>query len=169
MTYLTLLILMVSSLSFAGGGTIAVHDGPPPACVKSEPEFPVVVLTSTEAIQSMQQWLKGEPQTRPFLEKAFTGLIRFCSEKERESYFSAMIEGLKKPQKNLKLYVLMLVHARSDVLANRVKAKFEANTAKGTFRFNLQAADRLIAHQRKSPAPYPTEKVVRRLMKELEL
>jgi len=160
----------------AGGGGIAVYDGAGKPCQESEPEFPVLRLTSREAIQSLNDWLNIRPQTlsdkstatfHPGPEIAFTGYIKFCGTEERRAYFSALIGHLKSEQKNDRAYVIFLLHSRSNLLLEMLDSELAAKPGDDLFRKNLEKAKRLVAFQRRTPEPYPTETIVRKIERKL--
>jgi len=177
-----LLLFILCNEALAGAGMIAVYDGTGKLCEEESPEYPVVHLTSEQAISSLKDWLQGRPQSlklteptdkkrvmfRPSPEIAFTGYIKFCGPEERHLYFSALIEHLKEPQRNERAYVLLLLHSRSALLLEIVRKKLTLDSLDETFRKNLEKAKRLIVYQRKTPEPYPTETVVKRIEKWLK-
>jgi hypothetical protein len=179
--------MLPAANGFAGSGTIVVHDGAGPACEQGGEEWMVMRLSSDEAVASLRHWLRGEPQDlvvtekhikapdgwsaehlRNFIQIAFTGYIKFCGVAERQKYFSAMIEALKIPRPDEKIFVLMLLHSRAKLLLAMLDEALAGATTDPVFAGNLQKAKRLIQYQRQTPEPYPTEKAVRRIEKRLQ-
>ena len=110
---------------------------------------------------------------------AFSGYIKFCGDRERKRFFAALIDEMMTPQSNERVFVQMLLHSRSKSLLEAIEARLATipgNSAapKETrdetnhiFQANLEKAKRLIVYQKKSPEPYPTENVVRRIEKRI--
>ena len=173
-----------TKLSVAGSGLVVVQDGKGKLCEEGGPEYPILHLTSEEAVNSLTAWLLESPQPKfaekskqksaaeptmylPGAEIAFTGYIKFCGIEERRRYFATLTDHLKDVQKNERAFVLVLLHSRSDVLLDMVQKAIEKAEHSSLFKEHLEKAIRLIEFQRKSPEPYPTEKVVRRIEKKL--
>jgi hypothetical protein len=79
-----------------------------------------------------------------------------------------LIEHLKETQKNERAFVLVLLHSRSDLLLEELQFALEKADGASLFKNHLEKAKRLIEFQRKTPEPYPTETVVRRIEKKLK-
>jgi hypothetical protein len=161
------LVVGLSSNALAGAGVVAVADSNGTLCVADEPEFRVVRATVDELIQGAKEWLDKAPATKPELSMAFTGYIKFCGDEERKKYFSALIERLRSPQENERVYVLMLLHCRAPELLQMIQKEI-AKQPTLDFQKNLAKAKRLIAYQKKTPEPYPTEEIVRRIERKLK-
>jgi hypothetical protein len=174
-----------TKLAVAGSGLVVVKDGQGELCEKSGPEYPLLHLSSDQAVNSLNAWLKELPQPKldintmqkstagdtvflPGPEIAFSGYIKFCGIEERRRYFLILIEHLKEAQKNERAFVLVLLHSRSDLLLEEVQRALEKADGASLFKNHLEKAKRLIEFQRKTPEPYPTETVVRRIEKKLK-
>jgi hypothetical protein len=182
-----LLILLYSFLSptiGAGSGTIAVRDGDGPACEESGQEYLVIRVSSDEMITALHNYLANRPQTIVFTDKhfkrnagewegvkaewmeiAFTGNIKFCGKSERERYFSAILDALRKPNPDLRLFVLAILHSRNDFLLKQIEERITESQDDKNYVANLERARRHILHQRKTPEPHPTTTTVKKVEK----
>jgi hypothetical protein len=169
-----------SNIAMAGSGLVAVYDGQGKLCAEAGPEYPVLALTSDEAVKSLKEWLDELPQSNlerasdgksesatfpPSPEIAFSGYIKFCGTEERSRYFDTLLDHLKKQQKNERAYVLILLHSRSNMLLEMIKNALTLKNNTETMQVNLTKAKRLLDFQRRTPEPYPTETIVKRIEK----
>jgi hypothetical protein len=174
----------LSNVAMAGSGLVAVYDGPGKLCAESGPEYPVLALTSDEAVNSMKEWLQELPPSNiqratksksateltpfpPSPEIAFSGYIKFCGAEERSRYFAALLDHLKIQQKNERAFVLILLHSRSNMLLGMIENALTEKNNTETLQVNLTKAKRLIDFQRRTPEPYPTESIVKRIEKKI--
>lgn len=182
---LTLLFsLCLSVVALGGGGTIAVRDGEGPACAETGPESLVIRVSSDEMITALHNYLAHRPQaitftdkhfrhrpgewegvTGQWLEIAFNGYIKFCGDEEREKYFDAILDELRKPKPDLRLFVICILHSRGDFLLKQIEKRIIENKKDKEYVANLERAKRHILHQRQKPESFPTPTTVKRVEK----